>query len=250
MPMRMTLPQPRRVWYPLGSVMGAPPSPRCSHTCTVVGDALYIIGGGKVQGVVAGEPEFHHYGDVHRLDLRLLRWSRVLPNPCSFTPRRGHSAALHEPSGRIVCFSGTRGLPSDRLLTDVHVLHTSAGAGEDGTGEVPPMRWEQPQVRGTPPSARRGHRAVILADDAMFVIGGYPHLILGSSDLELSMHVLQLSSWTWGVVQVKTRPGPRLRQRPLHSALSALLSLTSPWFERRTLGSGLGSRPSRLTFFG
>ena len=76
--------------------------------------------------------------------------------------RRGHSAALHAPSGRVVIFGGCGG-PRDvsDYLGDTWVLHTQ-----------PTYSWEQPETRGAPPVPRRGHRAAMLADSTMLVIGG------------------------------------------------------------------------------
>ena len=129
-------------WYRL-SPLGEPTRPRCSHTATHVAaaNALFVVGGGMVaDGDAEGEEvTFTHFGDVHRLNLRTMTWDCPLPEHSgTFTPRRGHSAALHEPTNRILTFSGMGcGRASDslstRLLDDVQVLHT-----------MPEPRWEQP----------------------------------------------------------------------------------------------------------
>ena len=58
--------QRKGVWrYP--EIAGLPPAPRFSHTASVVGDLLFVMGGLARKG--------RAYGDVHILDLRLMEWS-------------------------------------------------------------------------------------------------------------------------------------------------------------------------------
>lgn len=83
---------------------GTPPAARCSHTATLVGGHLYVIGGGHATATAG----FVHYGDVHALDVTSLRWTLALGEG-DFPGRRGHTACLHEQSGRVVVFGGTRG---------------------------------------------------------------------------------------------------------------------------------------------
>ena len=191
---------------------GVPPTPRCSHTTSFVDGALYVIGGGRATPFNGGGWEgastttsFEHCGDVQKLDLSKMHWSCAVASGAAFTPRRGHSAAVQEATGRIVCFSGTNGrerhTPDDNGLTDVQVLHvrrpgctSREDSREDGGWEP---RWEQIADAGRRPSARRGHHAVMLADAAMLVTGGYPLASFSPEDLTISLHVLELATWTW-----------------------------------------------------
>ena len=43
---------------------GTPPCGRCSHTATLVGDLLYVVGGGRVPDP-ENSNEFEHFNDVH-----------------------------------------------------------------------------------------------------------------------------------------------------------------------------------------
>ena len=169
--------------------------------------------------------------DVHVLDRRTMEWACVLPNnyPAagSMPHRRGHSAALHEPTRRVVVYggvgaSGSSGLdatpPHMELLayrSDVWVLHTH-----------PAYSWEQPAIVGVPPAPRRGHRAVILSDgQTMVVVGGYPSRddesepapampashpggvpprLSGGSFI--GVYTLHLESWRWANVLIGGQP--------------------------------------------
>ena len=110
---------------------GDPPEPRCSHSCTLVDDDLFIIGGGRIVG--ESRPlAFVHFAPVHRLSLRTMTWSRAVPEAeGGMAARRGHSAALHEPSGRIVVFGGVVDevdVAGSACAADTWVLHTAGQA--------------------------------------------------------------------------------------------------------------------------
>jgi hypothetical protein len=152
------------------------------------------------------------FSDVHVLDCRLLEWRCVLADDGAIPARRGHSAALHVPSGRVIIFGGVGSPLSGRYetesyLADTVVLHTE-----------PAYEWETPKTCGSPPAPRRGHRAVIAASscDTYVVVGGYPHddaRLLGLNDaappalplLEprmsggalIGVHALRLATWRW-----------------------------------------------------
>ena len=60
---------------------GAPPSPRVSHTATLIGDDVHIVGGGCMEvrddpGFVRtgnrADPEWRMFSDVHVLDCRSM----------------------------------------------------------------------------------------------------------------------------------------------------------------------------------
>ena len=188
----------RKVWYELKLAAGqgaVTPAARCSHTATRVGWQMYIIGGGAVVEPPSRNRDcvFQHFGDVPILDVRSCQWTLALGSADSpFPARRGHSAALHAPSSSIIVWGGTRGGTGQQgCLDDTWQLTNVGGAPAE-------LRWEQPHTCGTPPSARRGHRAVVYAD-VMLVVGGYGDGLLFT--LEIGR------SWCWSQVEV-TGPKP------------------------------------------
>jgi hypothetical protein len=188
----------RKVWYELKLAAGqgaVTPAARCSHTATRVGWQMYIIGGGAVVEPPSRNRDcvFQHFGDVPILDVRSCQWTLALGSADSpFPARRGHSAALHAPSSSIIVWGGTHGGTGQQgCLDDTWQLTNVGGAPAE-------LRWEQPHTCGTPPSARRGHRAVVYAD-VMLVVGGYGDGLLFT--LEIGR------SWCWSQVEV-TGPKP------------------------------------------
>ena len=93
------------------------------------------------------------FSDVHILSLRTASWTQVYPCGDEMPPRRGHSAALHEPTGRIVIFGGvgpahgSRDTDDDEeeaggFLGDTWILHTKLGH----------YQWDKPETTGAPPT--------------------------------------------------------------------------------------------------
>ena len=186
---------------------GTPPCGRCSHTATLVGDLLYIIGGGRVP-----DPEtpstFEHFNDVHALDLRTAQWSRVEPSGDEFPARRGHCAGLHEATRRVFIFGGCSEPHSDveqsstLLQQDTWILHAD---------EPSHVRWQQAHVAGALPRRRRAHRCAVLRDAVMVVHGGFlahhppisePEAAVVRREEADLLHALDLSTLTWNTVHL------------------------------------------------
>ena len=186
---------------------GTPPCGRCSHTATLVGDLLYIIGGGRVP-----DPEesnvFEHFNDVHALDLRTAQWSRVEPSGETFPARRGHCAGLHEATRRVFIFGGCSEPHSDveqsstLLQQDTWILHAD---------EPLHVRWQQAHVAGALPRRRRAHRCAVLRDAVMVVHGGFlahhppisePEAAVVRREEADLLHALDLSTLTWHTVHL------------------------------------------------
>lgn len=166
------------------------------------------------------DSSFTHSNDVWVLDTRSLSWSRAtLPHPAAaaqcitgrhlggggseFGARRGHSAALHSRSGRVLVFGGTTGEERGRetFTNDLWALHTAtAPAGDVGT----PLFWEEIVTSGLPPAPRRGHAAVV-SGECMVVVGGYANDALVHA---LHIGTLAGSNSAVDVAALGTRPQP------------------------------------------
>ena len=157
---------------------------------------------------------FQHLDDVWSLSTRSMAWERMdnqLPEGAQriHPARRGHSAAPHLATGRIVCFGGTS--DGERTLNDTWILHTR-----------PEVSWERPECAGELPLPRRGHRATVVANGSTYlVVGGYAEssddtideferqqlgVIAGEPQRSdgglVGMHALRLASFTWEAVRV------------------------------------------------
>ena len=175
-------------WFELAP-SGKLPGERCSHTATRVGWNIFIIGGGRVTGKGARDYLWEHYASVPVLNVRSMSWSVHLSSDTPFPARRGHSAVLHKCGKQIIVFGGTcEGTGHAGQLNDTWALQNV------DTPEQ--LSWTSPQVTGTVPARRRGHRAVV-SGDHMVVIGGYGQGML---------FVLDLVKWTWSSLQITAAP--------------------------------------------
>jgi hypothetical protein len=138
------------------------PQARCSHTCTLVGDTLYLVAGGYMNDDEEAKG-FTHLADVWVLPRRTMVWEHVVTEGAPLPPRRGHSMALHSQTSRLILFGGLGGDATvDKWFNDTWVLHTQQ------------QRWEEPECSGTVPRPRRGHRAAMTQrETTMLVVGGY-----------------------------------------------------------------------------
>ncbi|RDX82475.1 tea1, partial [Mucuna pruriens] len=116
---------------------GAPPSPRDSHSCTVVGDNLFVFGG--TDGNVP-------LRDLHVLDTSSHTW--IFPTVRGDLPeaREGHGAAAV--GKRLFVFGGC-GRSADNInevyYNDLYILNTEM------------FIWMRATTSGTPPSPRDCH---------------------------------------------------------------------------------------------
>uniref|UniRef100_A0A0V0HMV7 Putative ovule protein n=1 Tax=Solanum chacoense TaxID=4108 RepID=A0A0V0HMV7_SOLCH len=102
-----------RIWSE-PATKGALPSPRDSHSCTAVGDNLFVFGG--TNGT-------HSLNDLYILDTSSNTWIAPSLRGDPPNPREGHSAALI--GKRLFIFGGCGNIDGAEIFyDDVYVLNT------------------------------------------------------------------------------------------------------------------------------
>ncbi|KAJ6411560.1 GALACTOSE OXIDASE/KELCH REPEAT SUPERFAMILY PROTEIN [Salix viminalis] len=171
---------------------GTPPVPRDSHTCTTVGDNLYVFGGTDGKNPLK---------DLHILDTSSHTW--ITPNVRGDGPeaREGHGAAL---VGKRLFIFGGCGKSSDNYhevyYDDLYIFNTET------------FVWKQAITTGTPPSARDSHTCSSWRDK-IIVIGGED-----GHDYYLSdVHILDTETLVWKELNTL---GQKLPPRAGHSSVA------------------------------
>ncbi|KAG9439061.1 hypothetical protein H6P81_019226 [Aristolochia fimbriata] len=173
-------------------VKGTPPSPRDSHSCTTVGNNLFVFGGtdGK-----------YPLNDLHVLDTSTNTWVRPNMSGPVPAPREGHSAALIDK--RLFIFGGcgkSCNDPEELYYNDLYILDTES------------FIWKHAVTSGHPPSARDSHTCSSWKNK-IIVVGGED-----SSDYYLSdAHVLDADTLVWMELQTS---GQMLTPRAGHSTVA------------------------------
>ncbi|PIN23839.1 Kelch repeat-containing protein [Handroanthus impetiginosus] len=151
-------------------INGTPPIPRDSHSCTTVGDNLFVFGGTDGRRPL---------DDLHILDTSSNTW--ILPSVRGNAPepREGHSAALI--GKRLFIFGGCgKSENSEVYYDDLYILNTET------------FSWKRLIPSGTPPSKRDSHTCSSWKNK-IIVIGGED-----SSDYYLSdVHILDTDTLVW-----------------------------------------------------
>ncbi|KAF6168117.1 hypothetical protein GIB67_011502 [Kingdonia uniflora] len=124
-----------------------PPSPRLSHTSSVTGECIFIIGG-------RGDP-LKILNDVWVLDMARNEWSLLECAGSVFHPRHRHAAAVVD--GKIYVFGG---LDNETVSSSMQVLNTESS------------RWSDISVQGEWPCARHSH-SLVAVGSLLFMFGGY-----------------------------------------------------------------------------
>ncbi|CAJ1975402.1 unnamed protein product [Sphenostylis stenocarpa] len=153
------------------AVKGSPPIPRDSHSCSVVGDGLFVFGG--TDGT-------RQLNDLHILDISSHTW--IVPTVRGEAPpaREGHGAAVI--GKRLFVFGGcgTSADNNDVFYNDLYILNTETYV------------WMCATTSGTPPSPRDSHTCSSWRNKLIVVAGEDEH------DYYLSdVHVLDTDTLTW-----------------------------------------------------
>ncbi|CAL9116970.1 uncharacterized protein LOC135634069 isoform X1 [Musa acuminata AAA Group] len=150
---------------------GVPPSPRDSHSCTTVGDKLFVFGGTDGKNPLK---------DMHILDTSSNTW--IVPNLNGEGPdaREGHTAVLVDKRLFIFGGCGKSVTHEEKYFNDLYILDTET------------LTWERAVTSGTPPSARDCHSCSSWKNK-IIVLGGED-----SSDFYLAdVHILNADTLAW-----------------------------------------------------
>ncbi|KAG9151567.1 hypothetical protein Leryth_021892, partial [Lithospermum erythrorhizon] len=151
-------------------VKGTPPIPRDSHTCTTVGDSLFVFGGTDGRNPL---------NDLHVLDTSSNTWSSPMMRGDGPEAREGHGAALV--GKRLFIFGGCGKSEDGEIYYDnLYILNTETCV------------WKRVTPSGTPPTKRDSHTCSSFKN-RIIVIGGED-----SCDFYLSdIHILDTDALIW-----------------------------------------------------
>ncbi|XP_076936454.1 uncharacterized protein LOC143603567 [Bidens hawaiensis] len=162
---------------------GALPVPRDSHSCTAIGDKLFVFGG--TDGNVPLK-------DLHILETSTNTWMTPSVRGEGPEAREGHSAAA---IGKRLFIFGGCGKSSDTLVEeyfdDLYILNTET------------MVWKRVATMGIPPAKRNSHTCVSWSNK-IIVIGGEDTQNYYLSDVQM----LDTDTLTWTKLVTNGEPLP------------------------------------------
>ncbi|KAK9267024.1 hypothetical protein L1049_027495 [Liquidambar formosana] len=173
-------------------IKGTPPTPRDSHSCTNVGDNLFVFGGTDGRNPLK---------DLHILDTSSHTW--ISPSVRGEGPeaREGHSAALI--GKRLFIFGGcgkSSNNSEEAYYNDLYILNTET------------FVWKHATTSGTPPSSRDSHTCSSWKNK-IIVIGGEDEHDYYLSDV----HILDADTLVWRVLNTS---GQKFPPRAGHSTVA------------------------------
>ncbi|XP_030530752.2 RING finger protein B-like [Rhodamnia argentea] len=174
------------------TIGGTPPAPRDSHSCTNVGDNLFVFGGTDGMNLLR---------DLHILDTSSHTWVSPIIRGEGPEAREGHSAALV--GKRLFIFGGYGKSPNDDdevYYNDLFILNTET------------FVWKKATTTGIPPSPRESHSCSTWKNK-MIVIGGEDEHDYHFSDV----HILDTDTLMWKELNTT---GDMLPPRAGHSTVT------------------------------
>nr|XP_048330190.1 uncharacterized protein LOC107419037 isoform X2 [Ziziphus jujuba var. spinosa] len=173
-------------------IKGTPPTPRDSHSCTTVGDNLYVFGGTDGMNPLRA---------LHILDTSSHTWMSPSLRGEGPEAREGHSAALV--GRRLFIFGGCGKSSSNNdevYYNDLYILNTET------------LVWKRAMTSGTPPSPRDSHSCSSWRNKFIVVGGEDGH------DYYLSdVHILDTDTLIWRELNTS---GHLLTPRAGHSTVA------------------------------
>ncbi|KAI6683248.1 hypothetical protein NL676_029161 [Syzygium grande] len=186
------------------TIKGTPPVPRDGHSCTKVGDNLFVFG---------GTDGMNPLGDLHILDTSSHTWISPITRGEEPEARQGHSAALV--GKRLFIFGGYGKSPDDDdevYYNDLFILNTDT------------LMWKELNTTGEMPRPRAGCLTVTFGK-IQFVFGGYTE----DQKLNDDLYMLDVESAIWSkVTTAGDGPSPRFSMAagcldPVRSGVLALV---------------------------
>ncbi|GKV35488.1 hypothetical protein SLEP1_g43748 [Rubroshorea leprosula] len=173
-------------------IKGTPPTPRDSHSCTAVGDNLFVFG---------GTDGMNPLKDLYILDTASHTW--ICPSVRGEGPeaREGHSAALVGKRLFIFGGCGKSSASNDEVYyNDLYILNTET------------FVWKWATTSGNPPSARDSHTCSSWKNK-IIVIGGED----GHDYYLCDVHILDADTLVWKELNTS---GQMLPPRAGHSTVA------------------------------
>ncbi|XP_073507644.1 host cell factor 2 isoform X1 [Phyllobates terribilis] len=192
-------------WF-LPAVRGDIPPGCAAHGFVCDGTRVLVFGGMVEYG--------RYSNDLYELQASRWLWKKLKPHPLPSgslpCPRLGHSLSLH--GNKCYLFGGLANESEDnnnnipRYLNDFYELELRQGSGVVG--------WSIPQTKGSPPTPRESHSAVIYSKkdrgkSKLYIFGG-----MSGSRLR-DLWELDIESMTWSSPETK---GVFPLPRSLHTA--------------------------------
>ncbi|KAL3748630.1 hypothetical protein ACJRO7_009806 [Eucalyptus globulus] len=154
------------------TIKGMPPAPRDGHSCTNVGDNLFVFG---------GTDGMNPLGDLHILYTSSHTWISPMTRGERPEARQGHSVALVDK--RLFIFGGYGKSPDNDdeiYYNDLFILNTET------------FVWNKAMMTGIPPSPRHTHGCSTWKNK-MIVIGGED----GCDNYLSDVHILNADTLMW-----------------------------------------------------
>eukprot|EP01126_Amoeba_proteus_P059891 TRINITY_DN7873_c0_g1_i4.p1 TRINITY_DN7873_c0_g1~~TRINITY_DN7873_c0_g1_i4.p1 ORF type:complete len:433 (-),score=86.98 TRINITY_DN7873_c0_g1_i4:191-1489(-) len=170
------------VWINLQAT-GNVPDPRCSHSCVVIDERLWIFGGRckvKLGNNFFSGSGVQYRNDLYCFDPHRCEWVRYEPRGNGPSGRSMHSAVAV--GKKMYVFGGAH----------------STGVRDDTSGfcdlyelDLETMTWAECETKGTPPTPCYGHSMTLVSEDRIFFFGGKGYAVMNH------IHILQLDTLEW-----------------------------------------------------
>ncbi|KAI7855230.1 hypothetical protein BDC45DRAFT_506906 [Circinella umbellata] len=157
---------------------------RYGHTSSIIGNQIFILGGKTAVVNASGDTWVTNPADFQSVlvfdtdEQKAVTMATIGDTPDG---KVGFSAAL-APDGHSIVVFGGQDTNTGQSSQDVYLLDTCT------------LRWSNPGIQGTPPSARSGHQAVTY-DQYMLIIMGYKDESAG--DFAQDIGILDMTQWQW-----------------------------------------------------
>lgn len=175
---------------------GDVPNARCGAQTVTMATRMYLHGGCDEKSA---------YGDLHLLEIELMKWTQLNTEGRAPSPRWGHTVAGYNQD--LVLFGGMVS-EEQALLSDssggstVPPFAVGMSWGHSGTPDnsvfklnTSSLEWTMPDLSGAPPPSPRFYHGGLVVNDVYVIFGGS-----GAADFSKptnDIHLLDLRSMAW-----------------------------------------------------